>query len=183
MNTQKAAYWLALAVFGLALHSEYRHGSFPALHRAADRASFTLCQLATHAERAVAVAKLLIVRPALGTNDLLAAADARQLREGRAEMLRDQVQSQIELHRNLAQEQAEMLRDQSRARADMVRTLVDLRRAQFEQARSRMASQILVSNTANRRMIVVRPSGCSKTSSRVAIIGSDDRPNRDEDSD
>ena len=182
MNTQKAAYWLALAVFGLALHSEYRHGSFPALHRAADRASFTLCQLATHAERAVAVAKLLIVRP-LATDGLLAAADARQLREGRAEMLRDQVQSQIELHRNLAQEQAEMLRDQSRARADMVRALVDLRRTQFEQARSRMASQILISNTANRRMIVVRPSGCSKTSSRVAIIGSDDRPNRDEDSD
>lgn len=183
MNTQKAAYWLALAVFGLALRSEYRHGSFPALHRAADRASFTLCRLATHAERAVAMAKLLTVGPALGTDDLLAAADAKELAENQAEMLREQVQNAIELRRGQAQDKAELLRDRTRARADMIRTLVDVRRAQFEQARSQMSSQIFIRNAANRRLIVVGPNGCSKTGSRVAIIGSHISSDGDEDSD
>ncbi len=183
MNTQKLAYWLALAVFGLAFRSEYRHGSFPTLHRAADRASFTVAQLATHAERAVAMAKLLSVRPAPGTGDLLADDDARELAETQADMLREQVQSAIELRRGQAQAKAEMLGDQRRARADMIRTLVELRRAQFEGVRSRMSSQILLSNAANRRLIVVRPNSCGKTSSRVAVIGSHVSSDGDEDSD
>jgi hypothetical protein len=183
MNTQKAAYWLALAVFGLALHSEYRQGSFPALHRAADRASFTLCRLATHAERAVAMAKLLTLRPALGTDDLLAADDARELAESQAEMLSEQVQSEIELRRGQAQDRTELLRDRTRARAEMIGTLVDLRRAQFDQARAQMRSQILLRNSANRRLIEVRPNDCRKAGIRIAITGSSSSSDGDEDSD
>jgi hypothetical protein len=183
MNSHKAAYWLALAVFGLVLHSEYRHGSFPALHRVADRASFTLCRLATHAERAVALAKLLAVEPALGTDDLLAAADAKELAADRAEMVREQVRNAIELHRDLALDKAELLRDQTRARAKMIRALAEVRRAQFAQAQSQMASQILISNSANRRLVVVRPNDRGKVGNRVAIIGSHVSSDSDKDSD
>ena len=35
MNAQKVAYWVALAVFGLALHSAYQRGEFPSIHRVA----------------------------------------------------------------------------------------------------------------------------------------------------
>ncbi len=172
MNTQKAAYWLALAVFGLALHSEYRHGSFPALHRAAERASFTMCRVAAHAERAVALARLLIVRPAPATDELLASADATGMARNQAEMVREQVQHAIERPRDLALDKAELLRDQTRARAEMIRALAEVRRAQFEEARGQMRSQILISGAANRRLIAVRPYDCKRTGSRVAIIGS-----------
>jgi len=172
MNTQKLAYWLALAVFGLAFRSEYRHGSFPALHRAADRASFTVARLTRCAEHTVAMAKLFTVQPAQATDDLLAAADARELAENQAEMLREQVQNAIELRR-----------DQTHARADMIQALVDVRRAQFKKARSQMASHFVISNAANRRLIVVRSNSCGKTSSRVAVIGSHVSSDGDEDSD
>ena len=38
MNTNKAAYWIALGVLALGLNSEYQHGRFVALHRVAGRA-------------------------------------------------------------------------------------------------------------------------------------------------
>ena len=98
-------------------------------------------------------------------------------------MLGEQVQNAIELRRDQAQDKAELLRGQTRARTDMIRALVDVRRAQFEQARSRMSSEIFVRNVANRRLIVVRPNSCGKTSSRVAIVGSRVSSDGDEDSD
>jgi hypothetical protein len=170
MNNQKAAYWLALAVFGLVLHSEYRHGSFPAVHRAADRASFMMCRVAAHAERAIALAKRLTVRPAPGTDDLPATAEAKELAAAQADMVREHVQNSIELHRDLALERAELLGDQTRTRAEMIRALAELRRAQFDEARSQMRSQILIGDAANRRLIAVRPYDCKKTATRVAII-------------
>ncbi len=183
MNTHKAAYWLALAVFGLALHSEYRHGSFPTLHHAADRAGFTVGRLAGCAERTVAMARLLTSRPSLGSGDLLAAADAKDLAANQVEMLREQVQNAIELRHDQAQDKAELLHDQTRARTEMIRALVEVRRAQFEQARSQVRLQFLISDAASRRLIVVRPSTCSRTSSRVAIISSHRSSDSDGDSD
>jgi hypothetical protein len=183
MNTQKAAYWLALAVFGLVLHSEYGHGSFPAVHRVADRASFTLCRLATHAERAVALARLIAIRPQLEASQLLAAADATELTDSQAELLREQVQNEIELRRVQVRDNAELLRGQTYARVDMIRALVDVRRAQLDQARSRMRAQIFTRNSANRRLVAVRPVDCSKTRTQVAVIGSHVSSDGDEDSD
>jgi hypothetical protein len=46
-----------------------------------------------------------------------------------------------------------------------------------------MSSEIFVRNVANRRLIVVRPNSCGKTSSRVAIVGSRVSSDGDEDSD
>ena len=129
------------------------------------------------------MAKLLAVRPAPGTDDLAAADNARELAASQAEMLREQVQSEIELRRGQAQDRAELLRDRTRARTEMIRALVDVQRAQFEQARSQMSSQIFIRNAANHRLIGVRPNGCGKTSSRVAMIGSRVSSDGDEDSD
>lgn len=79
MNTQKSAYWVALALFAVALHSEYQRGAFPSLQRAANSASATLCRLTTKAEQTVAMAKLIVGRPTRSTDGLLAGLDALQL--------------------------------------------------------------------------------------------------------
>jgi hypothetical protein len=46
MNTNKAAYWIAVGVLALGLNSEYRHGNFAALHRVAERADSAFCWVA-----------------------------------------------------------------------------------------------------------------------------------------
>jgi hypothetical protein len=60
MDTNKAAYWIALGVLALGLNSEYRHGSFVALHRVSEYAGSALCRMATRAEQTVAVARVLV---------------------------------------------------------------------------------------------------------------------------
>jgi hypothetical protein len=49
MDTNKAAYWVALGVLALGLNSEYQHGNFAALHQVAERTSSTLCRISTRA--------------------------------------------------------------------------------------------------------------------------------------
>ena len=56
MNTNKATYWIALAVFALALNSEYQKGSFPALHRVGPR-RIHVCRVAARAEQTFALAR------------------------------------------------------------------------------------------------------------------------------
>ena len=51
MDTNKAAYWIALGVFALALNGEYRHGRFVPLHRVSEFAASALCRMAAHAEQ------------------------------------------------------------------------------------------------------------------------------------
>ena len=195
MNTHKAAYWLALAVLGFAFHSEYRHGAFPTLHRAANCAEATFCKVATHARQTVIMAKMLTDRPALTgdnlvaddlkTDGLVATVDAKEMvaemGEDRAEWLRDQAQSQIEQHRDQLQDRAELLRDQARARAAMIRAMVEAQRVQLNQARLRARTEALVSNAVHRQMIVVRSSGCSDANRRNAITSSLDSQDEDED--
>jgi len=160
MNTHKAAYWLALAVLGFAFHSEYRHGAFPTLRRAANCAGTTFCRMATHARQAVIIARMLTDRPATGaddlgadhlgvdhltTDDLVASVDAREMAgemaEDRADWLRDQAQNQIEQRRDQLQDRAELLRDQARARAAMIRAMVEAQRVQINQARLRARTE------------------------------------------
>ena len=190
MNTHKAAYWLALAVLGFAFHSEYRHGAFPTLRRAANCAGTTFCRMATHARQAVIIARMLADRPALGADelkndDLVASVDAREMAgemaEDRADWLRDQAQNQIEQRRDQLQDRAELLRDQARARAAMIRAMVEAQRVQINQARLRARTEALVSNAVHRQMIVVRSSGCSDANRRNAITSSLDSQDEDED--
>ena len=97
MNTPKAAYWFALALFAVAFHNEYQRGAFPTFHRAANksRVPATLCHLTAKAERTVLMATLIIRSPAPSTRELLASLDARQLADTR----------------RLAQDEAEMARE------------------------------------------------------------------------
>ena len=90
MNTNKAAYWIALGVLALGLNSEYRHGNFVALHRVADRAGAVLCRMATRAEQTLAVATVLTSRRGFPVDNLLASADRAEMARAQGELLRDQ---------------------------------------------------------------------------------------------
>ena len=179
MNTTKATYWIALAVFALALNSEYRHGNFPALHRAAECASTTLCRAATRAEHTLAMARLLAGRPALAADDLLA-WNTSEMAENQAEMLREQAQVQAEVLRAQTRDQAERLRDQIRVQMEMIRAQAEMQRDQIEQIRYRTRSQVRISNAVNRRMIEVSSPGCSKSDVRVAVNAGLDSSDDDE---
>jgi len=70
MDTNKAAYWIALGVFALALNGEYRHGRFVPLHRVSEFAASALCSVAARAEQTLAVARVLTSREPLAVDDL-----------------------------------------------------------------------------------------------------------------
>jgi hypothetical protein len=163
MNTQKIAYWFALALFAFALHSEYRHGAFPALHRTFGQAGSEMCRLAAHANQLLATAKLITGDSSVRPDDLIASADARELAEARAELLRERTQQRVEL-----------LRDRARFQADMIRTHVHLERAQVDRLRAQMNSQFRFKDAANRRMVIVTSSKCPKQGARITVASSDD---------
>lgn len=170
MNTQKAAYWIALAVFGLALHSEYQHGAFPFLRRDADHAGTTLCRLVRHAEQGLAMARLLAARPATNADDFFSYGDARELAEAQSQLFQEQ-----------AHDQAELLLDQGRAQVAMVRSQINMQRSQLDRIRQCVRSQIRVSANANRRVIMIGPDACDETGARVAITSIVNSPDDDRD--
>jgi hypothetical protein len=174
MNSQKAAYWFALALFALALHSEYRHGAFPALHRLAHRAGYATCQFVSHSGHALAAARLFASKPAVASHDfqsqaLLSSVDVPELAEAQAEL------------REQAQERREEFRDQVRAQAAMIRAQVDLERAQIDQFRQHVNVRQL-RNLAHRRMVTIDNGDCAGRSMRVAVASMVDYPDDDEDS-
>ena len=71
MDTNKAAYWIALGVFALALNGEYRHGRFVPLHRVSEFAASALCRMAAHAEQTLAVARVVRGRQEFPADNLL----------------------------------------------------------------------------------------------------------------
>ena len=176
MNTPKAAYWFALALFAVALHSEYQRGAFPALHHAASRAGSTLCRLSTKAERTVAMARLMVGRPAASTDALLAGLDARQLADAKR-----LAEDGAEMAREEAQDRAEMLRDQVReqvrAEAEMVRGEMELQRFQIHKIRGLRRSKMRISNAVDLPVISVTPSHCPQSVIRVNVPSIDLRMN------
>jgi hypothetical protein len=187
MHSQKATYWVALALAAFGFNSAYQRGAFPTLHRAATCASAQLVRLGVNAERTVAMARLSIDRsflspsnlspsnpslrrlPALPSGDLLARldapqlADARQLAHDQAEMMRDE-----------AQDRAEMLRDQARAQAEIMRAQVRLQEAGLRRAERviRMTPQIHIS--AAMPVMSIEPATCTKSVVRVSLADSPD---------
>ncbi|MBZ5664972.1 MAG: hypothetical protein LAO30_10245 [Acidobacteriia bacterium] len=151
MDTNKAAYWIALGVLALGLNSEYRQGSFVALHRVADRAGSVLCRISTRAEEAVALATGMTTRRAVLPDNVLAAAD-------RAEMIREQARAQTELVR-------EQVRNEILAQRDVLRAQADMRRAEIEQLRWRVRSDLRLASASGRRVAVL----CPKTGKRVIV--------------
>jgi hypothetical protein len=154
MDTNKAAYWIALGVFALALNSEYRHGSFVPLHRVSEYASSALCRMATRAEQTLAVARFLTGRQEFAADDLLAANSRAEMARVQSELLRDQ-----------ARDEAELLRDGVQAQADVIRAQVETQLAEVEQIRLRMRSQFRLARAVDRRVTVV----CPKTGARIVV--------------
>jgi hypothetical protein len=156
MNSQKAAYWFCLAMFALAVHSEYQHGGFPSLHRAAGRASSTLCRVAARAEQTLAVAKMLAGLPAFRTDDLLDPTEVADLAQAQAEFAREQAQDQVDI-----------VRDQMLARAEMIRATADMRRAQVERTRWITRPEVRINRAGSHRSVVMGFGTCPN--SRVQI--------------
>ena len=180
MDTQKATYWFALALFGLVLHMEYQRGAFPMLHRLAGCAGATVHQLTTNGERAYAAARFFSGTSTAAVDDRVVSTEARELANAQAE---------------LAHAKRELIRDQVRAQMQMVREQVDLQRAQIDQIRQRAhidlrsidLSSIDLSNVGHSRALVLHSSnGCTHRVGQVAIasaIDLDDNDSYDNDED
>jgi hypothetical protein len=152
MDTNKAAYWIALGVFALGLNSEYQHGRFVALHRVSEHAGSTLCRMATRAEQTLAVARVLASRERFPVDGLSAATGGAEMAQGEDELLRDRVR-----------DRAELLRDRVLGQADVIRAEAEVQRAEAEQIRLR--SQFRIARAFDRKAAVV----CSKTGVRIAV--------------
>ncbi|SRR6266404_3068660 len=153
MDTNKAAYWIALGVFALALNSEYRHGSFVPLHRVVEHTGSALCRITARAERTLAVASLRARNDGSWMDDVPAAPGGAEMARVQGELLRDQTW------------EAEVLRDGLHARADAIRAQAEVQRAEIEQVRMRVRSQFRIARTVDRRVTVF----CPKTGVRIAV--------------
>jgi len=157
MDTNKAAYWVALGVLALGLNSEYQHGNFAALHQVAERTSSTLCRISTRAEQML-MALGITSREEFPAGGLLAASDRAEMTRDEAELVRAQARAGAEMVR-------ERVRDEIRAQADVIRARAEMQRAQMEQMRWRTVSQIKLVRADNHRVTV----GCPKTGARITV--------------
>lgn len=144
MNTNKAAYWIAVGALALGLNSEYRHGNFVPLHRIADRAGSAMCRITSRAEKTLAIAKLL-AGPEVGLPEtLVASAGEVDTARSRVHMLRQQSREEAAV---LREEMRDQLRDGIRARADVNRARAEMQRAETEiQLRTRSLVSFAISD-------------------------------------
>ncbi len=157
MDTNKATYWIALGVLALGINSEYRKGSFAALHRVADRAGVELCRISTRAEEAVLLATDVTSRRAVLPDSVLAVTDRGEMAREQAEMIREQARAQAELVR-------EQVRNEILAQKEVLRARAEMQRAEIEQLRSRTRSEFRLARTVGRRVVV-----CPKTGAQVVV--------------
>ena len=158
MDTNKAAYWIALGVLALGLNSEYQHGRFVALHRVAEHAGSALCRMAARAEQTVAVARVLVRSEGSWMDELPAVPDGAEMARAQGELLRDQARDEAELLRD-------GIRDEIQAQADVIRAQAEAQRAGVERIRVRMGSQLGLARAVDRRVVVA----CPKTGMRIAV--------------
>jgi len=168
MNTQKAAYWFTLAALGLALHSAYRRGEFPILHRLVNRAGSELCRAATHAERTFAMARLFTTGI-----DRRFKADEFAARS-QANLDRTMALREAGLNRVMALRQADL----ERMREQMERVRIVMDRAQLQRLRGLERMRVQVGDASGRDMVLV----CPETGARIAL-GAEALPDLDVDID
>jgi hypothetical protein len=156
MNTTKAIYWIALGTFALALNSEYRTGSFPALHRVADRAESVLCRAASHAEQSLAMARILTNRPRPEFR-----LDEQLLARQQAQVERVLAEHQADINRATDLRQADL--DRVQQKLDRVQQVLE--RTQSNRVRVFERARFKLGNAADRHMIVV----CAKTGEKISI--------------
>jgi DNA replicative helicase MCM subunit Mcm2 (Cdc46/Mcm family) len=168
MDTNKAAYWIALAVLALGLNSEYHQGNLVVLHRVADRAGDTLCRLSTRGEHLLALAKFSLQQK-VRENDVEVATNGVESARAQAQLMREQAHAQAESMREQARAQGEAIREQVRAQVEELRAQSTMRRAMDQQVRVRGRYLNLVSS-GNHGMTVV----CPKTGTRVVVSDDSD---------
>jgi hypothetical protein len=154
MDANKATYWVAVGALALGLSSEYRHGSFVAVHRIAERSSAELCRVASRAEATLALATRRIGREKLPVDAMVASLD-------RAETVREQ----SEVLGERARDEVELTRERVRAEAKIIRAQVEMQRAEIEQLRWRSRSSVRLAAAEGRRAVVV----CPKTGVRIMV--------------
>jgi len=168
MNAEKLAYWSAVAVFALVLHSSYQRGAFPAVHQAAARAGSKLCRATAKAEQSYLLAKAFVTHDAFSTNDDFVNTYLDN------EELSDLMQSQSDFVRAEAQDKVGLFRDQLRAQAEVRRAELQRRRDQMQQFRDMARVQIRSGQFATRRVMIVGPGSCRH--SRLQISTAPDPP-------
>ncbi len=162
MDTNKAAYWIALGVLVLGLNSEYQHGRFVALHRVVERADSALCRITARAEQTLAFARAQKGREGVPVDDLVAEADVAEMTRAEGELLREQARDEAELLRDTVREQVS---GEIRAQADAIRAQAEMRRAEVEQIKFGVRRQFRMARTVNRRVTAV----CPTTGARIAV--------------
>jgi hypothetical protein len=135
MNANKVAYFVAVGVVALGLTSEYRQGSFMALHRFAEHSESFLCRATTRAEQTFAVARLRRTQNDARATSLLASVAPDDMAWSQSELLRDQARDQAEILRT-------QIREQVRAQAEVMRAQAEIRRNEIEQIRDRVRTQV-----------------------------------------
>jgi hypothetical protein len=158
MNTNKAAYWVAVGALALGLNSEYRHGNFVPLHRIAGHAGAALCRVTTRAAKTLAVARFL-TSPKVGLPDnLVASAGEADRAQARAEMLGERGREDAAILRDGIRDQ---VRDKIRAYADVIRARAEVQRAEIE---VRTRSQFRFLDVSDNGVTVF----CPRTAMRMA---------------
>ena len=153
MNTNKAAYWIAVGALALGLNSEYRHGNFVELHHVADRAGSALCQITARAEKTLAIAKFL-ASPEVGLpQTLVASAGPVDTARSHSHMLREQSREEAAVRR---EEMRHRERDQMLAHADLIRARAEMRRAETE-IQQRTRSLVSFANISDRDVTIFCP--------------------------
>jgi hypothetical protein len=170
MDTNKATYWIALAVLVLGLNSEYRQGKFVTLHRVADRAGFVLCGATTHAQRTLTAALGLVGREARPSDDLLASVSRADSYREQAESLREQERNEAERVRDIQEQVRDQVRDQFVAQRDAIRAQADLQRAEIVRIRDTARAQFRVVRSAEGRITMI----CPKTKTRIVVNDASD---------
>jgi hypothetical protein len=162
MDTNKAAYWIAVGVLALGLNSEYKQGHFPALHRVADRAEVAMCHASAKAEQTIAMARLSILSKGLAPDTLLASVDRAEMARDQAQLIREQAREEAERIRENVSEQ---VGDEIRARAEVMRAQAEVQRARIERIRFETRDQFRFANASSKRIVMV----CPKTGKRIAV--------------
>lgn len=153
MNTNQAAYWIAVGALALGLNSEYRHGNLVALHRVADRAGSAICRMTARAEKTLAIAKFL-ASPEVGLpQTLVASAGEVDMARSRAHMLREQSREETAALREKMRDQ---MRDEIRERTEVTRARAEMQRAEME-IQLRTCSLVSFANISDRAATVFCP--------------------------
>ena len=164
MASNKAYYWLALAVLALGLNNEYQSGRMQPLHNLVNRSAMTVNCFALRAHEFVALARVLMGGSATAPeNDEWANA----LRNERVD--RSDLRTELDLRqRDLARLGTE--------RAQMVRMAADMARHQAEFARLQAQRSRVIVRAGNIRKSVT----CNNGEFRVSVdTDMDDAPNSD----